>query len=122
MRPRRIGAETVSSKTTTESVMDLSETYRNIARRYFLQAMIVADRLHPVRLVNQQFLKAWRSADPEGRKNRGLLSRMRRHAWRLSQEQRDNLSKYLKAFPVLNALYEEQRLNRLLLLKTGAGS
>ncbi|SRR6056297_1053541 len=39
-------------------VMDLSETYRNIARRYFPQATIVADRFHVVRLVNQHFLKA----------------------------------------------------------------
>lgn len=100
-------------------VMDLSETYRNIARRYFPQATIVADRFHVVRLVNQHFLKAWQNADPYGRKNRCLLSLMRRHEWHLSPEQRENLGKYLAEFPVLNALYEaKQRLNRLLLLKT----
>ncbi|MDO8862914.1 ISL3 family transposase [Haliea sp. E1-2-M8] len=100
-------------------VMDLSETYRNIARRYFPNAMIVADRFHVIRLVNQHFLKAWQDHDPEGRKNRGLISLMRRHEWRLSPEQRDNLGNYLSAFPVLNALYQaKQRLNRLLLLKT----
>ena len=32
-------------------VMDLSETYRNIARRYFPNAMIVADRFHVIRRV-----------------------------------------------------------------------
>lgn len=64
-------------------VMDLSETYRRIARQYFPNAMIVADRFHVVRLVNQHFLKLWQSQDPEGRKNRGLLSLMRRHHWRL---------------------------------------
>ncbi|QIB66270.1 ISL3 family transposase [Kineobactrum salinum] len=100
-------------------VMDMSETYRAIARRYFPNAMIVADRFHVIRLVNQHFLKAWQDHDPEGRKNRGLISLMRRHEWRLSPEQRDNLGTYLNAFPVLNALYEaKQRLNRLLLLKT----
>lgn len=39
-------------------VMDLSETYRpRIAQQYFPNAMIVADRFHVVRLVNQHFLK-----------------------------------------------------------------
>jgi transposase len=100
-------------------VMDLSETYRSIARRYFPQATIVADRFHVIRLVNQHFLKVWQQQDPEGRKNRGLLSLMRRHAWNLSDEQRDNLSRYLEDFPVLEALYDaKQRLNRYLLLKT----
>ena len=100
-------------------VMDLSETYRSIARRYFPQATIVADRFHVIRLVNQHFLKAWQEHDSAGRKNRGLLSLMRRHAWRLSDEQRQKLSRYLSDFPVLAALYDaKQRLNRLLLLKT----
>lgn len=100
-------------------VMDLSETYRSIARRYFPQATIVADRFHVIRLVNQHFLKVWQQHDPEGRRNRGLLSLMRRHEWHLSDEQRDNLSRYLAEWPVLEALYEaKQRLNRFLLLKT----
>lgn len=100
-------------------VMDLSETYRAIARQYFPNATIVADRFHVIRLVNQHLLKAWQQHDPEGRKHRGLLSLMRRHAWRLSAEQRDKLGQYLRAYPVLEALYHaKQRLNRLLLLKT----
>ena len=69
--------------------------------------------------MNQHFLKAWQQQDPEGRKNRGLISLMRRHEWRLSPEQRENLARYLQDYPVLGALYEvKQRLNRLLLLKT----
>ncbi|HEY9572071.1 MAG TPA: transposase [Pusillimonas sp.] len=55
-------------------VMDLSETYRAIARKYFPNAMIVADRFHVVRMVNQHFLKLRQQYDPEGRKNRGLRS------------------------------------------------
>jgi transposase len=79
------------AKTTSSSmVMDLSETYRNIARQYFPSATIVADRFHVIRLVNQHFLNAWKDVHPEGRKNRGLLSLMRRHAWRLKPEQREN--------------------------------
>jgi transposase len=98
-------------------VMDLSETYRAIARRYFPNATIVADRFHVVRLVNQHFLKVWQQVYPEGRKNRGLLSLMRRHQWRLSDEQQANLSTCLAEYPVLQALYvAKQTLVRFMLL------
>ena len=100
-------------------VMDLSETYRSIARRYFPKATIVADRFHVIRLVNQHFLKLWQQLHPQGRKNRGLLSLMRRHAWHLTEAQRLNLHQYLSDFPALKALYDaKQRLNRYLLLKS----
>jgi transposase len=100
-------------------VMDLSETYRSIARRYFPNATIVADRFHVVRLINQHFLKVWQQYDPQGRKNRGLISLMRRHQWRLSDEQQANLMNYLVEFPVLQSLYvAKQRLIRFVLLKT----
>jgi transposase len=100
-------------------VMDLSETYRSIARRYFPNATIVADRFHVVRLINQHFLKVWQQHHPEGRKNRGLLSLMRRHQWHLSDEQHANLMTYLADYPVLQALYvAKQNLVRFMLLKT----
>ena len=100
-------------------VMDLSETYRSIARRYFPEATIVADRFHVVRLINQHFLKVWQSHDPEGRKNRGLISLMRRHQWNLRDEQHANLMNYLADYPVLQALYVvKQKLIRFMLLKT----
>jgi len=100
-------------------VMDLSDTYRRIAQRYFPEATIVADRFHVVRLINQHFLKVWQQHDPEGRKNRGLISLMRRHQWNLSDEQHANLMHYLAAYPVLQQLYAaKQRLVRLMLLKT----
>ena len=68
-------------------VMDLSETYRSIARKYFPSAMIVADRFHVIRLLNQHFLKVWKDLDPIGSKSRGLLSLVRRHEWNLKPEQ-----------------------------------
>jgi transposase len=100
-------------------VMDMSETYRRIAKRYFPEATIVADRFHVVRLINQHFLKVWQQYDPEGRKNRGLISLMRRHQWHLSDEQHANLMVYLAEYPVLQTLYVvKQKLIRLMLLKT----
>jgi transposase len=99
-------------------VMDLSETYRSIARKYFPMATIIADRFHVIRLVNQHFLKAWQDIDPVGRRHRGLISLMRRHHWRLSTEQQQTLNRYLQPYPALHMLYHaKQRLNRLLLLK-----
>ncbi len=100
-------------------VMDLSETYRRIAREYFPNAVIVADRFHVIRLVNQHFLKLWQQHDPEGRKNRGLLSLMRRHHWHLTATQKENLHRYLAQAPVLQAMYfAKQQLNGFLVLKT----
>ena len=100
-------------------VMDLSETYRSIARRYFPEATIVADRFHVVKLINQHFLKAWQQHHPEGRKDRGLLSLMRRHQWNLSTEKRARLMNYLADYPALEAIYEaKQTLVEYMLIKT----
>ena len=53
------------------------------------------------------------------RKERSLLSLMRRHQWRLTQAQQAHLDHYLAQFPVLQALYRaKQRLSTLLLKKT----
>ena len=79
----------------------------------------MADRFHVIRRVNQHFFNAWQQHDPEVRRNRGFLSLMRRHEWRLSSKQLDNLGVYLDDFPVLKAMYEaKQQLNHFLLLKT----
>jgi transposase len=100
-------------------VMDLSETYRSIAKKYFPNAMIVADRFHVIRLLNHHFLKLWQTFDSEGRKNRGLLSLMRRHEWNLTPEQRAKLNLYFEKIPGLRFVYEfKQDLARLLLLKS----
>lgn len=100
-------------------VMDLSETYRRIARRYFPEATIVADRFHVVRLINHHFMKVWRDHDPEGGRRRGLISLMRRHPWHLRDDQHANLMNYLADYPVMQALYvAKQKLMRFMLLKT----
>lgn len=67
-------------------VMDLSEHYRRLVTRYFPNAMIVADRFHVIRWVNHQFMNAWKQFDPQGRRDRNVLSLMRRHQWKLTAE------------------------------------
>lgn len=58
------------------------------------------------------------SGYPDGRKNRGLLSLMRRHAWRLAEKQRQRLASYLDEAPGLRAVYNfKNELAQLLLIK-----
>ena len=99
--------------------MDLSETYRSIARQYFPNAKIVTDRFHVIKLVNHHFLEQWKEIDPEKRKNRGLLSLMRRHEENLKPKQKINLYRYFEEVPVMKEIYEfKQKLTLLLRVKT----
>ena len=98
--------------------MDLSSVYRAIARKYFPNAKIVADRFHVIRLINHHFLACWREIDPVASKHRGLMSLMRRHRHNLKPEQRLRLEKYLDEHPLLNLIYRfKQKLCYLLLKK-----
>jgi transposase len=99
-------------------VMDLSQTYRSIIRKYFPKAKIVSDRFHAVRLVSQQFQKLWGLIDPEGRKNRGLLNLFRSKRENLSAKQIENFGKYLKQNPALEVIDGmQQKLLSLMRIK-----
>jgi len=99
--------------------MDLADHYRSLVRKHFSKALIVADRFHVIRLVNQQFLAVWSQLDPSGRKNRGLLSLVRRHPTKLDPEQVLRLQSYLRSQPAFEAVYDFwQRCGRLLRVRT----
>lgn len=100
-------------------VMDLSETYRSIAKNYFPKAMIVADRFHVVRLINHHFLKTWSQLDSIGRKNHGLMYLMRMHEWsKMKEKSRKNLQRYLKENPAIKSIYDfKQDLMKLILTR-----
>jgi transposase len=99
-------------------VMDLADHYRSLITRHLPRAVIVADRFHVIRLVNHHFLKLWQQLDPAGRRNRGLLSLMRRHEWHLTSQQRERLGHYFSGQEALKTIYEvKQGLVRLLLVK-----
>lgn len=98
--------------------MDLSETYRNIVRKHFPGAKIVSDRFHVIRLINYHYLKLWGQIDPGGRKNRGLLSLMRRHRHNLRPEQLLSLEGYFMRYPELKVIYDfKQQLCSLMMVK-----
>lgn len=99
-------------------VMDLAETYRSIIKKHFPNAKIVTDRFHVIKLINHHFLKLWQEIDPIGRKNRGLLSLMRRHKENLKPEQILKLEEYFKQYPAMKVIYDfKQKLCRLMLIK-----
>jgi len=90
--------------------IDLVTNYRALVHKHFLDALIVADRFHVIRLVPE-----W---DGVGFKNRGLLSLMRRHRHKLRPEQLEKLRTYLAQYPALEVIYRfKQRLCYLLLKK-----
>jgi transposase len=98
--------------------MDLASVYRAIVRKHFPNALIVADRFHVIRLINQHFLSCWRDLDAVGAKNRGLLSLMRRHRHHLQAAQAEKLTVYLAQHPALELIYRfKQKLCYLLLKK-----
>lgn len=99
--------------------IDLSKNYRQIARNYFPNAKIVADRFHVIRLVNQQFMKLIVKLHADVRYNRsGLLLMMRKHHCNLTEKQLTKLKQILQEDPVLSNIYHfKQDLNSLLLKK-----
>ena len=98
-------------------VMDLCDPFRNLARKYFKNALIVADRFHVVKLINKHFLKTWSMLDEESRKSMGLISMMRRHEWSaFNPRSKERLIKYLESNPAIKAIYEfKQELTKLIL-------
>lgn len=99
--------------------MDLSTSYRSIAKKYFPKAIIVADRFHVIRLVNQRFLETWKVLDPNGKQNRGLLSLFRRKPKNLTVFQEQKFRKYLRSKPGIEALYDFKNEIYKLLMKRG---
>jgi transposase len=98
--------------------IDLSSGYRALIRKYFPNALIVSDRFHVIRVVLQHVLETWKQLDPEGRKNRGLLSLMRRKAENLKPEQRERLEQYFQKNPAVRIIYEaKEELCALLNIK-----
>lgn len=98
-------------------VMDLCDPFRNLARKYFKNAIVVADRFHVVKLINKHFLKTWSMLDEDGRKSMGLISMMRRHEWsKFNPKSKERLIRYLESNPALKVIYEfKQELMKLIL-------
>lgn len=98
--------------------IDLSSTYRNLIRRYFPNAKIVADRFHVIRLINQMALQSYQGIDNEIKYNRGLLAALRTKPENLSKRRKEKRDQYLKGQNAIALIYAfKQRLHALLMIK-----
>lgn len=95
--------------------IDLSSPYRNLIRRYFPNAKIVADRFHVIRLVIHHFMKLARQIAPEIRNQRGILNLLRKNPDNLTEAESTRLAKWLQSHPAIAALYHEMHDLRALL-------
>lgn len=96
-------------------VMDLSANYRSIIRKYFPNAMIVADRFHVVKLALESFIKTAYTLDTDLKKKFGLGRLLRKKRCNLNDKQQALLSKYFETQPTVETIYEvTQKLIELL--------
>lgn len=58
-------------------VMDLYDPFRNLARKYFKNEIVVTDRFRVEKLINKNFLKTWSMMCEKVRKSMRLISMMR---------------------------------------------
>lgn len=99
--------------------MDLSSSYRAMARKHFPNAKIVADRFHVVRLLHHQCLKVYRLIAPDIKFQRPLMTVLRRPYHQLTPKQHQRQRKLFDTYPALEAVYKFQcKLYRLLMIKT----
>jgi len=86
--------------------MDLSESYRSIARTYFPQALVIADRFHVVRLALHHLMKTCRLIDPGLAIARGTVRLLQKHRRNLTERQGERLLAYLAGQPAVARIYD----------------
>lgn len=98
--------------------MDLSHSYRSIVKQYFPRALIVADRFHVVRLLNQMCLQTYQLIDPTVKYQRGLLGALRTRPDKLTAIRLAKRDTYFAEQPAIAAIYTfKQTVHRLLMYK-----
>ena len=99
--------------------IDLSSSYRQVIRKWFPNAKIVADRFHVIRIIQHHFLGFCRMLVPELKNKRGLLKSLRKNPENLTQRDQERLQAFFTCQPVIRELYHKQlKLRELLKLKT----
>ncbi|WP_141710176.1 transposase, partial [Legionella parisiensis] len=96
--------------------MDLSSTYRSMVKKYFPNAMIVADRFHVIRLIQHQCMMTYRELSSEIKNNRRILALLRTRPDNLTEEKKAKRDAFLMQNPAIDAIYQfQQRLHSLLM-------
>ena len=101
--------------------IDLNSGYRQLVRKWFPNARIVADRFHVIRLVNEHFSELCKTLDETSLKyGRGRLLRLfLRRPDRLTPKQKARLDMYLSTHPVHQGLYNFMQACNALLRTAG---
>jgi transposase len=88
--------------------IDLSNPYRDLVRKWFPNAILVADRFHAVRIVMHHFTELAREL-AEIRYDRAFLKLFRTGPDKLTENQKERLEKLFQRYPALRPLYEKMR-------------
>ncbi|HAU1018630.1 TPA: ISL3 family transposase, partial [Legionella pneumophila] len=97
--------------------MDLSSTYRSLVKKYFPNAMIVADRFHVIRLIQHQCMMTCRELSSEIKNNRGILALLRTRPDNLSDEKKVKRDTFFTENPAIESIYQFQQQLHSLLMK-----
>lgn len=95
--------------------IDLSAPYRDLIRKWFPNAKIVADRFHVVRVVITHFMALCREIVPEIKNQRGFLALLRKRPNRLTLIQKQRLKAFLAQHPALGPIYAKMHAVRRLM-------
>jgi len=95
--------------------IDLCSAFRSLVRRYFPNAILVADRFHVVRVVSHHFIQLARSLAPAAFLRRGIGGLLRKGVKKLAPSERERLEKVFKNHPVLRTVHAEMHEFRELL-------
>lgn len=99
--------------------MDLSSTYRSIVKKHFINARIVADRFHVIRLMQHHCMMTYRELSSEIKSNRGILALLRTRPDNLTAEKKIKRDIFLTENPAIAAIYQfQQHMHEILMKKT----
>lgn len=88
--------------------IDLSNAYRDLIRKWFPNAILVADRFHAVRVVMHHFTELARELAGI-RYDRAFLRLFRTRPDKLTANQKERLEALFKRYPALQPLYQKMR-------------
>lgn len=99
--------------------MDLSSSYRTIVQKCFLNAKIVADRFHVIRMIQHHFLEFCKQAQQSIRWQRPIIHPLRKRACNLTVREKQTLRKLFELNPAIHICHDfKEQLCDLLRLKT----
>ena len=89
-----------------------------IAKRYFPQAKIVADRFHVIRELDHQCMQVYQKLEPAIKNHRGLFAILRTKPENPSEKKRIKRNEFKKKHPAIEVIYPfKQQLHQLLMHK-----